>query len=366
MKILIVNTATTRRNGITSVIFNLLESIPKVDLQIRYVAKNQPDEEYRQRIERLGGELVVIPREIKHPLRYVRQLAKAARGCDAIHAHGNSATLVLEMMAAKMAGVPLRIAHSHSSSCSMLMIHKVMGPLFRRLCNGRLACSKVAGKWLFGKRQFDVVNNGVNTETFKFDAEKRASIRKELGLQDSEILVGHVGNFNYAKNHPFICDVFAAYHKLNPNSRLILIGAGETMVDFKSRISSAGIEESVIFTGSVPNAADYISAIDVILMPSIYEGLPLTLVEEQANGLNCLVSDAITRDADLTGNLHYMSLDKGAEEWAKRLSQLAEKTKTESRKKTSAEAIERIKAGGFDIRTEAANLLSYYHTRLEK
>ena len=304
-----VNTVPTERNGITGVVFNFIGAFPKGAVELGYVTINEPDESFRIKLGIVGARLYVVPREIRHPLRYVRNLANAARGYDAIHAHGNSATLVLEMLAAKMAGVPLRIAHSHSSNCSMHLIHRIMWPLFQTLCNSRLSCSDKAGRWLFGKRDFTVINNGIDTARFSFNAENRKDIREMIEVTGP--IVGHVGNFDYAKNHTFILQVFAEVKKTIPDAKLMLVGGGENMPKFQTMACGLGIQDSVIFTGPVSDTAPYMSAMDMVLMPSHYEGMPLTLVEEQANGLRCVVSDTITRNADLTGNLTYLSLEIG-------------------------------------------------------
>ena len=198
-----VNTVPTERNGITGVVFNFIGAFPKGAVELGYVTINEPDESFRIKLGIVGARLYVVPREIRHPLRYVRNLANAARGYDAIHAHGDSATLVLEMLAAKMAGVPLRIAHSHSSNCSMHLIHRIMWPLFQTLCNSRLSCSDKAGIWLFGKRDFTVINNGIDTARFSFNAENRKDIREMIEVTGP--IVGHVGNFDYAKTTRLSC-----------------------------------------------------------------------------------------------------------------------------------------------------------------
>ncbi len=354
-----VNTVPTERNGITGVVFNFIGAFPKGAVELGYVTINEPDESFRIKLGIVGARLYVVPREIRHPLRYVRNLANAARGYDAIHAHGNSATLVLEMLAAKMAGVPLRIAHSHSSNCSMHLIHRIMWPLFQTLCNSRLSCSDKAGIWLFGKRDFTVINNGIDTARFSFNAENRKDIREMIEVTGP--IVGHVGNFDYAKNHTFILQVFAEVKKTIPDAKLMLVGGGENMPKFQTMACGLGIQDSVIFTGPVSDTAPYMSAMDMVLMPSHYEGMPLTLVEEQANGLRCVVSDTITRNADLTGNLTYLSLDDPMEKWGETIA--ATLNNPQDRVKTSQVAITKIKDYGYDIHQEAKKLLGCYRNR---
>lgn len=359
MKVLMVNTVPTERNGITGVMFNFIEAFQKGAVELGYVAINAPDESFRRRLEDAGVRLYVLPREIKHPIRYIRNLAKVARGYDAIHVHGNSATLVLEMLAAKVAGVPLRMAHSHSTNCSMRLIHRTAWPLFQTLCNKRLSCSDKAGRWLFGKRDFTVINNGIDTARFSFNPENRKEVRERMGVTGP--VVGHVGNFDYAKNHTFILRVFAELKKQVTDAILLLVGGGEDMPKFQTMACGLGIQDSVIFTGSVSDTALYMSAMDIVLMPSHYEGMPLTLVEEQASGLRCIVSDAITRNADLTGNLTYLSIVDPIEKWTETVAAII--NSPQDRAEASREAITKIKDSGYDINMEAKKLLSCYLIR---
>lgn len=363
--ILFVCTVPTEKSGIPGVMFNLLEGMDLDGLDVGYVSINEPDDEFRQRLVSMGVKLVVIPRKLSNPISYVRSLARVAEGCDVMHVHGNSATMVLEMIAAKLANVPLRISHGHNTSCSMRVIDKLARPLFYHLCNGRLACGTEAGKFLYGKRDFKVINNGVKTERYRFDSIKRNSIRADLNIGEEEVVIGHVGNFVPAKNHDFLIDVFAEYLKLNPNARLLMLGGGDLMDDAKSRTEGLGVSDKCIFAGSVSNPQDYMQAMDVVMMPSTFEGLPLTLVEEQANGLPILASDVITEDAEMTGLISFMSLEETAGRWAKKIDEILKNAPGRSIE-TSDMAIDKIYANGFDIKGVAKDLKEYYESQLER
>ena len=364
MKLLVVNTAPSRRNGITNVAFNLLKAIDKNDSLIGYVSVTEIAEEYKCILRDLDVKHFVLKRSIKHPYSYIKKLAIIAKGYDVIHVHGNSATMVLEMLAAKIAKVPLRIAHSHNTTCRMKVIDKIMRPLFNRLCNGRLACGADAGQWLHGNKEFLVVNNGVDTDKFQFNLESREKIREDLGWKYNTILA-NIANFVEAKNHEFLIEVFSKIYKVQDNTRLLLLGAGPLMDKAKQQAKSLGIYDRILFAGSVPNISQYLSAIDLIVMPSKFEGLPLTLVEEQANGLKAFVSTAVTKDADMTGQLTFLPLDKGADFWTdeilKYLNRCIDRTESYSMK-----SIDKIKKSGYDINSSAQKLKLYYTTKLKK
>lgn len=363
LRITIVCTVPTTKSGIPAVIFNLLSEMDRTGLQIHYVSINPIEPYFRQMLEGMGVTYSVIPRQITHPFRYIRKLAKAAEGSHILHAHGNSATMVLEMIAAKRAGVPLRIAHGHSTSCNMKLIDKVFRKSFYTLCNGHLACSEASGHWLFGTLPFKIINNAIDTARFRYNAEMRAEMRRRLGVGDAP-LFGHVGNFLPVKNHSFIIDVFAAIAKDTPEARLILVGEGELMKDIRHKVDAAGLSAKVIFTGSVPDPENYLQAMDAVIMPSLYEGFPLSVVEQQANGLPVLASARITPQLDMTGNVTFLPIESPAAQWADTALRMVHSHHRDAA--TSTRAIESIRNHGFDLQQVAADLKTYYITESEK
>lgn len=362
-KILIICTVPTERSGIPNVIFNLLNGINWDGMQLGYVSINHPPETYQIQLNKLNIKSYYLPRKIRTSLTYVRQLVKIAQNYDIVHVHGNSATMVLEMIAAKIAGVKIRIAHSHNTQCSMKLIDILARPLFYSLCNGRLACGFEAGKWLYGKRPFKTINNGINPEKYKFNIISRNKIRESLGLSN-EVIVGHIGNFVDQKNHEFLIDVFCSCHIYNPTIKLLLLGDGELKKNIKERVEKLKLSKDVIWGGSVENVYDYMSAMDIIVMPSKFEGLPLTLVEQQANGLSILASDVITPYANITGDIHFMSLNDTPDEWAKKMFSII--SNSSHNELSSEKNIDIIKKSGFDIGKIAMDLKDFYISLLDK
>lgn len=361
INLLIVCTVPTELNGITNVVFNLLAAMDRRSFRIGYVAINEPNEFYRTKLDSMDVALYVIPRKLSAPLRYVWNLAKIARDYDIMHVHGNSATMVLEMIAAKIAKVRIRAAHSHNTTCSLKKIDSFSRPLFHALCNLRFACGKEAGKWLYGKRSFIIVNNGIDCNRFVFNESDRYKIRKELDI-DNEILIGHVGNFVEAKNHSFLIDVFKAVLDRGVDARLLLLGYGKLREEIENHVHVLNIDDKVIFMGSVNNTNEYLSAMDLVVMPSLFEGLPLTLVEEQANGLPILVSDAITPEANMTCLVKFKTLNNSKESWAADIVDIFSDCKrnlVESQK-----AIKKIKDSGYDINIVSQNLVQTYKQAL--
>ncbi len=359
MRILIVNTVQTGRNGVTNVIFNLCNAMNRKDIIFDYISVNEPDNIYTNAIHRFGGNVFVLNRNVRNPIGYLIKLRRIIlKGkYDIVHAHGNSATLALEMVAALSCGCRVRIAHGHSTSCHFTVIHRVLLPLFRACCTHRLACGEAAGKWLYGKRTFHVVKNGVDTSRFAFNSGKRAFIREKFGIATDDLVIGNVGSFISVKNQTFLVDIMRELTVYDKRCRLFLVGEGPLRGCIEEKVLKLNLEENVIFIGETDYPENFLSACDIVVMPSIYEGVPLSLIEAQANGLLCLVSDTVSSEVDKTGNLIFCSLSDGAEKWAN----IIQKNVSHSNRfETSQSAIVKITQGGFDIRTNAAELRKYY------
>lgn len=357
MKVLVVNTVTFCRNGITGVILNIYENIDKKNVQMDFVATDYNTEQWvKDIIVAHNGKFYEIDKSYRGINKYVANLEKIAKGYDVIHVHGNSSSMVFELLAAKLAGVKKRIAHSHNTTCSHPKIDKMLRPLFYLLCNGRLACSEQAGIWMFKHRKFMVINNGIDTENYRFCEEDRIKERKKLGITN-EALIGHVGRLNEQKNQSFLLDVFKKLVDGNDNLKLILIGDGPFEEFLKKKVEKMGITEKVIFTGAVNNVNQLLNALDLIVMPSLYEGLPLTLVEEQANGLTCVVADTVTEEVNISGNIRFVSLDASLDVWADRI---MNEITNHSRSDSSEQSIHLIREKGFDIEQAITTIASVY------
>lgn len=356
MKILVINTVPTDKNGITNVIFNYLNAIDD-DISIDYVAINTPDNNYKDLLERRGATLYSLNR--RNVLGYISSLAKIIKKkkYDAIHVHGNSHTVLLELIAAKIAGCNKRIIHAHSTNCGSIALHKLLETPFNWLCTHRLACGDMAGKFMFGTKPFKIINNGVDVVKYSFDIKKRASLRAKLSLSDNDTLIGHVGYFLALKNQSFLVDIFAELVKRDNNYHLVLIGDGAMRPEIEKKVDSLGLKDKVTFTGNINNVSDYLNAIDLIVMPSLFEGLPLTLVEQQANGLQCIVSNTITKEADKTGNLRFISLNAPISEWVLAIENCNCK---QGREQRSKKAVDDIAKAGYSIQTEANKLVEFY------
>lgn len=233
---------------------------------------------------------------------------------------GEHALSWTEMMAAKRGGAKSRIIRSTNSEVDTFkakVLHYISRPLLRHYVTKKVAPSKVSGEWMFGKhycRDLNLVNNGINLDDYAFDKEKRETIREKYNVTN-KLVWGHIGRFAPQKNHDFLINIFYKYHKENPESALMLVGNGNLQDTIKEKVKHLNIEDSVIFVGETAVPGDFYSAMDMFVFPSFYEGMPNTVIEAQASGLKCFVSDTITRDANITDNVEYIPLDES--EWLK-------------------------------------------------
>lgn len=238
---------------------------------------------------------------------------------DILHIHGTDEPFVTA--AARRAGIRKIILHAHTPGIELNgrpLLYKYM-----RMVSGKLnmiradrlvACSEDTGKQIFGKRKFEVINNGVNVEVYRFDAQKRQEKRDDLEIKGT--VIGHVGRFSEVKNHTFIIDIFKKYLEIDNTAKLLLAGTGQLLGEIQKLTQEKDIDKNVIFAGESLDIPQLLSAMDCFLMPSKYEGLGIVLIEAQAAGLPCIVSDKIPRDVQITDLIYTKSLNLPPEKWA--------------------------------------------------
>ncbi len=362
MKVLVIKCNPVGRDGITAIIFNLFRAIEKNDLTMDLLTIEPLDELHCEEIRSGGGIAYTLPRRMARvPYYFFRLIRLICSGeYNIVHAHGNSATLAIEMLAAKLAGCKVRIAHSHNTSCKAKMANRLLKPLFRCCYTHGLACSDAAGRWMFGNRPFVVTNNGIETKRFCFNREYRQEIREKFGVLDNHVLLGHVGLFINTKNQGFLIDIMDQLKGLGEKYKLLLLGQGELKCQVEKKVAVLGLDKQVFFAGVSDEVEKYYSAFDLFVLPSFYEGLPLVLVEAQTSGLQCLVSDTVTREVDKTGNVEFLSLAEGPEAWAKKIETMT--SAFVNRESMAAEATRRVRGSGYDIHDEAMKLKEFYIT----
>ena len=305
--------------GVETVVMNYYRHIDRSKVQFDFLVDEDSTRVPEEEITALGGRVFRIP-PYQHPIRYRRELIRLMREQQWPIVHSNINTLsVFPLSAAKKIGVPVRIAHSHSTmgkgEFAKNMMKLVLRPFANVYPTARFACSHYAGKWLFGKNvDFTVIPNAIELDKFRFNAETRKQTRRELGISDDTFLIGHVGRFMPQKNQSFLVDVLVGLLPKRPDVMLAFVGDGPDRTAVQQHVEELGIADHVLFLGQRSDVNRLYQAFDVFCLPSLYEGLCVVGIEAQRAGLPCLFSDTITREVDVTGASRFVPITS-PEEW---------------------------------------------------
>ena len=308
---------------------SVFRNVDKTKNHIDFLCFSKENVAYEDEIARGGSTLYFLP-ERKKGLLYYQSLDAFFKKhqYDVVHWCSGSCTSIAPLYYAWKYRIPIRIAHSHSSGCvgtHNLLLHYLLRPVMNRLVTERLACSDKAGKWFFKSMPYKVVKNSISTKVYSYNVTERKEKRKELGISSETKVIGHVGRFDSNKNHAFILDVFQCYINLHSDAVLMLIGVGATKTIIEEEVKSFHLEDRVLFLGERADVPNLLQAMDLFIMPSFFEGLPFVLVEAQAAGLPCLVSDTVDAGVKITPHLNFMSLSQPAETWAKAIEDILDK-----------------------------------------
>lgn len=344
--------------GVESVVMNYYKHIDRTRVQFDFIICEGSTLAPRDAIESLGGRVYMVP-PYSHAIGYQRALALLfrERGWAIVHSHMNALS-VLPLRMAKKAGIPVRIAHSHSSNGGGRgeLVKDAMKTVLRRFSRryptDLLACSNLAGDWLFGSGSgYGVLPNAVDVAAFAPEEGLRTEARRALGVSDSTFVVGHIGRMAPQKNHSHLLETFMEVLAAEPDSQLLLAGEGPLFGEVRAKAKSMGISGKVRFLGQREDSAALYQAFDVFCLPSVYEGLPMVGVECQASGTPILASDAVTREAAMTSLMEFESLSSSPQTWARHLLAMRGKTFAPG----DAEGL-----ATFDVVVTAKKLENYY------
>ena len=356
------NIASLHFGGSQAFVMSIYRNIDRNKVQFDFILTPEEKEGFYDEIDNLGGKIYTCPKYTgKNHIQYCKwwkNFFAEHPEYKVIHGHVRS-TASIYLKIAKKYGV-ITIAHSHSTSNGSgisAIVKGIMQLPIRKQADFLFACSDKAGKWLFGEKtitqqNYYMIPNGVDLKRFEFDINKRNQMRMTLGIKEDMMILGHIGRFSKPKNHKFLLNVFNHYHKINSNSKLLLVGDGELFESIKQHINQLGISDAVIMTGSKQNTEDYYQVMDIFLFPSLWEGLPVSVVEAQANGLQCIISDVITHDVDLTALIQYLPLDEKL--W------LGAITEAHKKKRIGLTSGDRVRLQPFDAITVANKLQDFY------
>ena len=343
--------------GIQALIMDAYRNIDKNKVQFHFLVNSKGV--YDDEIIKLGGKIHYMPHITETgPSRYKKNLNnffKTHPEYKILHSHFVHFSGIIVKVAAK-SKIPVIIAHSHNISTKTKGIKKIYKDLIKKnikkYATDFFACSLDAAKYIFEEKykSATIIKNGIEIEKYKYDSEKRKEIRQELNIDNDTTVIGHVGRVCKQKNHTFILKIFKEYLKLNPNSKLLLIGDGDLRENIENEIEVSDLSNKVLFFKEI-NACEYYNVMDYFLFPSIYEGLGITLIEAQANGLPSFTSTAVPLEANVTGKIHYLDLDKGSKYWANIIYETD---------KSRYVAYDEIQKSGYDIKDTARKLEEFY------
>lgn len=302
-----------KAGGVETMIYNYCKNI-KDDYNFFLLYQHEPSQKNIQEFSKIGFKLKRIPSKVKHPIKnYIETFNYLKNNSiDVVHCHMTLMNLI-PLFAAKRLKIKVRICHSHNSDVrNKNFLVKIIEKMLKIICiknsTNLVACGEDAGKYMYGKRKYLILNNAMDLELYKYNADSRKKIRNIYNISDEEILIGHIGRFTNQKNHKFLIEIFEKIiSKSNQTKyKLILLGDGELKNEIEELVIKKNLSDLVIFTGIVSNPNDYYSAFDIFLLPSLWEGLPVVSIEAQISGLICGFSNNIDRNCKVINTTKFL------------------------------------------------------------
>ena len=351
------------RAGLETMLMNYYRNIDRSEIQFDFLTHRPQRSDYDDEIESLGGKIYYAPRLYpqNYPkyFKWMKQFFCEHPEYKIIHSHIDAMSY-LPLKAAKRANIPVRIAHSHNTAIDKDFKY-LLKSYFRfklpKVANYYCACGKEAGEFLFPGKKYTYIPNAIEIDRFLFNENVRMKKRRELGIKD-EIVIGHIGRMSYQKNHKYLIDVFAEILKKKKDSILLLIGVGEKLEDIKKYVERLGLSEQVRFLGNRADVDELYQAMDVFVMPSLFEGLPVVGVEAQFSGLPCIFSNQVPEEVNFTNKAMFISLNEKKDVWAdKVIAAVFDKVNRERPE---------LKNSIFNIEQSAVLLADYYKKIINK
>lgn len=341
--------------GVEAVVMNYYRFIDRAKIQFDFIVDEDSTYIPREEIESLGGRIYIVPpyQKINKYIPALIMLFKENK-YQIVHSHINTLS-VFPLYAAKKAGVPIRIAHNHSTAApgewKKNILKYSLRPFAKVYATHYAACSRHAGEWLFGKKSVErgevtIFNNAIDLDKFKYDENVRNEVRKELGLE-GKFVIGHVGRFCYQKNQEFLIDIFEEVHRQNPNAVLMLVGDGPDRAKIEEKIKM--IRNMVMLLGNRTDVYRLYSAMDVFVFPSRYEGFGIAALEAQFCGIKTVMSERVPQDAIISDGAITIPLDFPMSKWVMEILK-----QDDHRNNLNERALE------YDIKLQSIKLIKYY------
>lgn len=309
--------------GVENVVFNYYRAIDKTKIQFDFYYDADSTVEPPQDLIDAGARFIKIPpyQQLPQYLNTLRNNFKA-NNYKIVHSHINTLSVFPLYMAWKC-GIPVRIAHNHSVPSGKEIKRDLLKQVLRRFSRifptDYFACSERAGRWMFGDKLMKanrvfVMRNAIDFDKFRADSTKSQELKETLKIENKTV-IGHVGRFTFAKNHMFLLDLFKQYSNERDNAALLLVGDGELHNEIVNKINELHIVDKAVMVGKVSNPNEYYGIIDVLILPSVFEGLPLTVIEAQCSGVPVVMSDVVSDEAIISDSVAKLSLSSGMDNW---------------------------------------------------
>lgn len=349
------------RGGLESMIMNYYRNIDRTRVQFDFLTHRPEGEkkDFDDEILSLGGNIYHIsPLNPLSPLYLVELNAffREHKEYKIIHVHQDCLSGVI-LKIAKKNGIPVRIAHCHSSSQDKgfkYYLKCIYKKNIKKYATKLFACGQKSGEWMFETKKFEILPNAIDANLYRFSETVRKQVRKELKLEDS-FVIGHVGRFSAVKNQSFLINITESLLMSGCNVKTVLVGDGENKDKIQELVKEKKLENTVIFTGQRSDINQLMQAFDVFVLPSLYEGVPVTMVEAQSAGLRCFISSNVPLDCKITENVEQISLEEGADVWAKKIGFVQGEKRIDTYKQ--------IVEANYDIKQNGVILQNYYESK---
>lgn len=343
--------------GIESFVINFWRNFDKDRISIDFL-KLSDNIYFEDEIVNGGSKVFRIENRRSNPFKHISQIVKFLKNhpeYEIIHFHLLSASNIEPVIIAKLLGRKI-VIHSHSqwkgNDNLSNILHKINKPILNFIADKKLACSKEAGEWMYGKNSYQIIKNAIDTKKYKFDINIRNKVRDQFNFKN-EFVIGNVGRLVSVKNQEFLIDLFKRVHEKDINTKLIIVGEGELRQQLEKKISQYNLENNIVLTGLRNDVNELMQGMDIFILPSHFEGLPLVAVEAQASGLPCIISENVSSEACIIKNSERIALEDGIEKWSERVLYFRDNV-------DRIGCYEDIKKSGYDIENEVEKLLQIY------
>lgn len=352
---------TSMIGGVETYIINLVQNIDKTKFEIDFLVQDEIEGINKEKIKDSYNNIHFVENYKKHPIKAFKTLKKIYKKnkYDVIHLNISTASSCMYALPSKFYSKNTKILiHSHNGGTNNKLQHFFFRKILRIIADEILACSDIAAEWMYGKKisnsgKVIITNNAIQTKKFIYDKKIRDKIRNELKIEN-DFVIGHIGRFNEQKNHFWLINLFKKLSDEEDNLKLILLGTGELEDKVKKMVQSYKLEDKVLFLGVKSNVNDYYQAMDLFVLPSIFEGLPIVSIEAQASGLKCLLSSNVTKEANITENVEFISISDDRK-WIDRIKEI----RNNSYERKNMYDI--IKSRGYDLTEEIRKIEDLYY-----